>query len=50
MVSAMIVLLLFLILLFLVGKSFLNMSLTAIGGILGLVVVLFVFLIKKRRR
>ncbi len=46
----MIVLLLFLILLFLVGKSLFNMSLTVIGGLIGVILVVFVYVIKKRRR
>ena len=46
----MIVLLLFLILLFLVGKTLLNMSLTVIGGFIGVILVVFVYVIKKRRR
>ena len=45
----MIALLLFLILLFLVGKSVMHMSLTVLGGLIGLVVILFVFIIKKRK-
>ena len=45
----MIAALLLLILLFLVGKTFLNMSLTVVGGVIGLVVVLIIVLVKKRR-
>lgn len=45
----MLIFLVLLILLFLVGKSFLNMTLTAIGGLIGLVLVLGVLFLKRRK-
>ena len=45
----MLIFLVLLILLFLVGKSFLNMTLTSIGGLIGLVLVLGVLFLKRRK-
>ena len=45
----MLIFLVLLILLFLVGKSFLNMTLTVIGGLIGLVLVLGVLFLKRRK-
>ena len=45
----MLIFLVFLILLFIVGKSFLNMTLTAICGLIGLVLVLGVLFLKRRK-
>ena len=45
----MLIFLVLLILLFLVGKSFLNMTLTAIGGLIGFVLVLGVLFLKRRK-
>lgn len=46
----MLLLLVLLILLFLVGKSLVGMTLTAIGGAIGLVLVFVVLSIKRRNR
>ena len=46
----MLLLLVLLILLFLVGKSLVGMTLTAIGGVIGLVLVFVVLSIKRRNR
>ena len=46
----MLLLLVFLILLFLVGKSIFNMTLTAIGGAIGLLLVVGVLFYKRRKR
>ena len=45
----MLILLVLLILLFLLGKSFLSMTFTAIGGAVGIILLLVLFLLKKRR-
>ena len=45
----MIVLLLFLILAFLVLRSFSIMTLEVVGGIIGLLIVLIICIVKKRR-
>ena len=45
----MLIFLVLLILLFLVGKSFFNMTLTAIGGLIGIVLVLCVLFLKRRK-
>lgn len=46
----MLLLLVFLILLFLVGKSLVGMTLSAIGGVIGLVLVVGILFIKRRNR
>ena len=45
----MLLLLILLVLLFFVGKSLVGMTLAAIGGVIGLVLVCAVFMIKRRR-
>lgn len=46
----MLLLLVFLILLFLVGKSLVGMTLTAVGGVIGVILVIGVLFIKRRKR
>ena len=46
----MLVFLVLLILLFLVGKSFLNMTLAAAGGLIGLVLVVGILFLRRRNR
>ena len=46
----MLLLLVFFILLFLVGKSLVGMTLSAIGGVIGLVLVVGILFIKRRNR
>lgn len=46
----MLFLLVFLILLFLVGKSLVGMTLASIGGAIGLILVIGALIIKRRRR
>lgn len=45
----MLIFLVFLILLFLVGKSLLNMSLAAAGAVVGLVLFILISVIKRRK-
>lgn len=45
----MLLLLVFLILLFLVGKSLVGMTLAAVGGAIGLILVIGALIIKRRR-
>ena len=45
----MLIFLVLLILLFLVGKSFLHMTFAAVGGVIGLILVVGILLLKRRK-